>query len=156
MIYLFDTSSLVVMNHYFPDYFPTFWTNLDRLVSYGTVLSTREVLNELENFSDRPHTLAWAKRNKEIFATPDGAELAFVAQILATPRFQALIGQKAMLKGTPVADPFVVAAAKVKGGKVVTEEGRKPNAAKIPNVCEHFGIGYTHLEGFIAKQGWSF
>lgn len=156
MLYIFDTSSLAVMNHYFPESFPTFWANLDEMIAAGTVLSTREVFNELENFTDRPHTLAWAKRNKEIFATPEAAELGFVAQILAAPRFQALIGQKAMLKGTPVADPFVVAAAKLKGGKVVTQESRKPNAAKIPNVCEHFGIEYTNLEGFIAERGWSF
>ena len=53
----------------------------------------------------------------------------------------------------PVADPFVIALAKVRDGCVVTEETMRPNAAKVPNVCEHFGIEYTNVEGFMNKEG---
>jgi hypothetical protein len=51
---------------------------------------------------------------------------------------------------------FVIAAAKVKAATVVAEEKLKPNAAKIPNVCQHFGILCTNLEGFMSQQNWSF
>jgi hypothetical protein len=46
-----------------------------------------------------------------------------------------------------------IASARVRGGCVVTEEANKPNAAKIPNVCEHFGIHWTNVEGFWKQNG---
>jgi hypothetical protein len=77
-------------------------------------------------------------------------------QIFKVKHFQALIGEKQRLKGTPVADAFVIACARRYGGTVVTEERLKPNAAKIPNVCDHFKIGCISLEGFMQQQAWKF
>ena len=91
-----------------------------------------------------------------VFDKPSNAELLIVQQILAIPHFQVLISNKAILKGTPVADPFVVAAAKAIAATVVTQEGLKPNAAKIPNVCEEFGVPCIDLQTFMTQQGWSF
>jgi hypothetical protein len=79
-----------------------------------------------------------------------------VAEIFRISHFQGLIGQKQRLKGDPVADPFVIACAKVRGGSVVTEEQFKPNAAKIPNVCQHFNVPCIDLEEFMHQQKWSF
>ena len=87
---------------------------------------------------------------------PDAQELEFVAEILAVKQFQPLIGEKQRLKGSPVADPFVIACAKVRGGIVVTEEKHKPNSAKIPTICHHFEIECIDLEAFMARQEWSF
>ncbi len=70
--------------------------------------------------------------------------------------FQSLIGTKAILKGTPVADPFVVASGKVNKAVVVTQEQLKPNAAKIPNACQYFHAPCINLETFMTKQGWTF
>ncbi len=39
---------------------------------------------------------------------------------------------------------------------VVTLERLKPNAVKIPNICEHFKIAYLDLERFMEKEGWVF
>jgi hypothetical protein len=50
----------------------------------------------------------------------------------------------------------VIAKAKVVGGCVVTQEKKKPQAAKIPNVCEHFGIHCVNLEGFMEQENWTF
>jgi len=66
------------------------------------------------------------------------------------------VGEQQRLRGFPVADPFVVACARVRNGCVVTEEAKKPNAAKIPNVCEHFGLECTNVEGFMARNDWQF
>ena len=52
--------------------------------------------------------------------------------------------------------PFIVAAAKVINGCVVTEESKKPNAPNIPNVCEYFNIECTNLQGFMEREGWKF
>jgi hypothetical protein len=156
VIYVFDTSSLSKLKHFFPGVFKSVWTGLDALVLSGHLISTREVWNEIERGDVDAHTNNWLKQRKQIFTTPTGPELQFVAQIFQTPHFQALIGEKQRLMGTPVADPFVIACAKVRGGTVVTEERLKPQAAKIPNVCQHFSVPCMDLETFMQQQGWSF
>lgn len=155
MIYVFDSSSLFELNAFYPTVFQAFWTKFDQAVVAGTILSTREVRTEIEQGGGDTIS-AWAKTNGSVFATPTPLETAFVGQIFAVPHFQQLISKKAQQRGTPVADPFVIACAQVKGGTVVTEEQLKPNAAKIPNVCQHFGIACTNLEGFLKAEGWSF
>ncbi|MGZ5456311.1 MAG: DUF4411 family protein [Thermoanaerobaculia bacterium] len=87
---------------------------------------------------------------------PSAKETEFVGKIFRIPHFQMLVSGKARLAGKPAADPFVIAAAKVLGGTVVSEETKKPNAARIPNVCEHFGIPCLSVEGFLAAKGWRF
>jgi hypothetical protein len=156
MIYVFDTSSLSNLKHFYPQVFTTIWQELDRMVQAGEVISTKEVWNEMQRGNAAQHTNDWLKLRKGIFTTPGPDELRFVAEILAIPHFQALIGERQRLMGTPVADPFVIACAKVKGGTVVTEEQLKPNAAKIPNVCAHFNIPCMNLEQFMRQQGWQF
>lgn len=156
MIYVFDTSSIRSLQHFYPSVFKTIWDGLDSLIQQKTLISTREVWNELERQNISDDVLAWAKQNKRIFTTPSSVELQFVAQIFQIKHFQNLIGEQQRLKGTPVADPFVIACAKIKGGTVVTEEQLKPNAAKIPNVCAHFNVSCIDLERFMQQQGWKF
>ena len=156
MIYVFDTSSIRSLQHFYPSVFKTIWGGLDGLVQQQNLISTREVWNELGRQNVSADVLAWAKQNKQIFTTPTAAELRFVAQIFQIKHFQNLIGEQQRLKGTPVADPFVIACAKIKGGAVVTEEQLKPNAAKIPNVCAHFKVPCIDLEKFMQQQKWAF
>lgn len=156
MIYVFDTSSIRSLQHFYPSVFKTIWDGLDGLVQQQNLISTREVWNELGRQNVSADVLAWAKQNKQIFTTPNAAELQFVAQIFQIQHFQSLIGEQQRLKGTPVADPFVIACAKIKGATVVTEEQLKPNAAKIPNVCAHFNVPCIDLERFMQQQGWTF
>lgn len=155
MIYVFDTSAFIRLNSYYPDVFPAFWEQFDQAVTAGDIISTREVLRELDR-EDPDVVLARAKRNSDVFATPAADETNFVGRILAVPHFQQLIGAKARLTGTPVADPFVIACAAVRNGTVVTEERLKQNAAKIPNVCQHFNVQCCNLEQFMRAVGWSF
>ncbi len=126
------------------------------MVHEGTLISTREVWTELKGQDVSEQVLEWGKRNKKIFSMPDRSEMMFVATIFNVPHFQSLIGEQQRLKGMPVADPFVIACAKIRNGTVVTEERLKPNAAKIPNVCEYFNVPCTDLEGFMQSQGWNF
>jgi len=156
MIYVFDTSSFVVLKNFYPSRFPTLWKKIDQLVRAKRLVSTREVLNELESREGEDFILDWAKSRKQVFPIPTNEELQFVNRIFSVPHFQSLIGQKSILKGSPVADPFVIGAAKVRDGFVVSEETKKPNAAKIPNVCEHFDIECINVEGFMNKEGWAF
>ncbi|PPD34119.1 MAG: hypothetical protein CTY18_08870 [Methylomonas sp.] len=156
MIYVFDTSSLSKLKHFYPGVFKSVWNGLDELVKQKQLISTKEVWNEMERGNPDQYTNEWLKERKEIFTIPSAAELRFVAEIFKISHFQALIGEQQRLKGTPVADPFVIACAKINQGTVVTEEQFKPNAAKIPNVCQHFKIPCIDLEKFMQQQSWSF
>lgn len=165
MIYIFDTSSLRSLQHFYPRVFKSIWDGLDGLVQSNELVSTREVFNELERQAVSDEVIQWAKNNKNIFTTPNNKELLFVADIFKIPHFHNLIGAQQRLKGTPVADPFVIACAYGHKGTVVTEEGwehsaksltPKPNAAKIPNVCNHFKIPCVNLEEFMHQQNWKF
>ncbi len=165
MIYVFDTSSIRSLQHFYPRVFKTIWDGLDELVAKQELISTREVFNELERQAVTEEVLKWVKNHKAMFYTPTGAELLFVAEMFKIRHFQGLIGAQQRLKGTPVADPFVIACARINQATVVTEEGwlrggkslaLKPNAAKIPNVCAHFKIPCVDLEEFMHQQGWTF
>ena len=165
MIYVFDTSSIHALQHFYPRVFKSIWDGLDALVNKQRFVSTREVFSELERQNVSAEVLQWAKDNKSIFTMPSAAELQFVATIFQIKHFQALIGVQQRLKGMPVADPFVIACAKINKGTVVTEEGwlrpssvltPKPNAAKIPNVCAHFKVPCIDLEEFMQQQRWTF
>ena len=39
MVYVVDTSSFIVVSHYFPDRFPSFWVHFDALADSGRLLS---------------------------------------------------------------------------------------------------------------------
>ena len=155
-IYLCDTNSFRVISNYYPGSFPSFWDQLERFVSDQRFGSVREVRKELNNQNASQHLSDWCENHPAVFPSPTEDELHAVADILAVPHFGQLIGEKQRLRGSPVADPFLVARAQVIGATVISEEVFKPNAAKIPNVCSHFGVGCVDLEGFLRAVGWSF
>ena len=156
MVYVFDTSSFIVISHYYPQQFPSFWNKFDEAVDIGKIISVREVFRELDQNASAPHLSDWTENHKSIFIIPNAEATQFVSTIFSFPHFQALVSEKNRLAGRPCADPFIIAWAKVIGGCVVTEEREKPNAAKIPNVCRHFGIDGTNLQGFMEREDWSF
>lgn len=157
-MYVFDTNSLIVLfNHFYLDRFPSLWARFDELIVSGEIVSVREVYNEIVAYANvNSRLVQWAKGHRELFEQPSVEEMGFVAQIFSVAHFMALIRKKETLEGRPVADPFLVAKAKVENTTLVTQEERRENAAKIPNVCEHFGVQYTNLEGFMEREGWQF
>jgi hypothetical protein len=156
MKYVFDSDSLIdLFKHYYRERFPTLWENFDALVSGGKLISVREVFNEIGSNEDS--LASWAKEQKStLFLESTVEELRFVAEIFQVQHFQAMIRKQERLKGKPVADPFVIARAKILNACVVTQEKKTDNAAKIPNVCDHFGIPCIDLEGFMEKENWIF
>jgi len=155
MIYVFDSSALIALfRHFYPSRFPTLWGKFEESVESQQIVTVREVFREV---GDQDDPLAdWAKTHRRFFHISSPEELAFVAQIFRVPHFQALVRKQERLQGKPVADPFVIAKAKVIQGCVVMEEANKPNAARIPNVCAHFKIECLRLEGFMEKENWIF
>ena len=156
MVYIFDTSSFKVLGNYFPKSFPTVWQKIDLIVSEGKLQSVREVLKEVEQGNNKQFVLDWIDSNKQIFLPPTAQETLFIPEIFSIRNFKDLVIQKARLQGKPVADPFIIACAKIKDGCVITEEALKPNAPKIPTVCQHFSIDCTNVQGLMEREGWQF
>lgn len=71
-------------------------------------------------------------------------------------RSRAPIEQQKLLKGGKNADPFVIAKAAIDGRAVVTMEQLRPNAVKIPNICQYFGVKCLSLDEFMEEEGWQF
>jgi hypothetical protein len=156
MSYVFDNSPLsVLFKNFYRRTFRSLWERFDELVANGEIVSTREALREIEDGAP-DELLEWAQRNSKLFAAPAAAEGEFVGKIYAVRRFQQNIEQQKLLKGGKNADPFVIARAAVEGRAVVTMEKFKSNAAKIPNICQHFGIECLTLEQFMHQEGWEF
>jgi hypothetical protein len=156
MIHVFDTNSMRVLANYYPKRFPNFWKLFDAAVEAGSVVSVSEVYNELQFQVTDEWFLNWIEDHKSMFRIPSAEEGQFVAEIFKIDHFRILVGEKQQLKGQPVADPFLIAHAHIHKGIVVSEEREKPNAAKIPNVCSHFGIPCTNVDGFLEACGWEF
>ena len=156
MTYVFDTNSFIVIGHYYPEQFPSFWDEFNQAVEASKIISVREVLRELDYVASVSHLANWVEQHRSIFITPDAATAQFVSTIFSVPHFRALVSEKNRLAGRPCADPFIIALAKVIDGCVVTEEKEKSNAPKIPNICRHFGVDCTNLQGFMEREGWSF
>jgi Domain of unknown function (DUF4411) len=156
MTYVFDNGPLsTLFRNYYPNTFRGLWGRFDALVAEGAIVSTREVLREIED-SSIENLREWAGNNHHLFATPTAPEGSFVGLIYAVPHFQHNIEQQKLLKGGRIADPFVIAKAAVDGAAVVTMEKLKPNGAKIPNICQHFGVQCLSLEDFMQQEGWQF
>lgn len=156
MKYVFDTNSFIVLSHFFPDRFPSFWDHLNEGFRDGRFVSVREVRRELSSNATQPSLEEWVSKNGSIFKTPTRKEMLFVQDIFRVPKFSEMIRRKQLLKGMPVADPFVVACAKINERQVITEEKMKQNSSHIPNVCAHFKIPCTNLQGFMRSENWTY
>lgn len=154
MIYVFDTGPFIALfRNYYPKTFKTLWQLFDSMVDDGSIVSTREVRNEI---LFPPNLATWSKTHKDIFTTPTANETNVVRDIYAVKHFQQNIEAKKLFAGGNSADPFVVAKAAVIEGAVVTTEEKRPNAAKIPNICENFNVNCLSLEEFMEEEDWQF
>ncbi len=156
MAYVFDTSSFIVIGHYYPEQFPRFWEKFNQAVETGKIISVREVHRELDRNAAEDHLVEWIKLHKNIFVTPSPAVMQLVNEIFSVPHFEASLPDRTRLGNNPFADPFVIAQAKVMNYCVVTQENERPHAAKIPNICAHFDVDWTNLQGFMEREGWTF
>jgi hypothetical protein len=152
-MYIFDTNVFTAMGHFFPSRFPTIWAKMDELVQNKVLRSVREVRREIEINCPFDYIEVWVKKHHSIFLPPTDAEAQIVAEIFKKEQYRGLVRRQKMLKGLPVADPFIIAAAKAnKGGCVVTQESLKPGGARIPTVCADLKIDCIDLEIFLEQQ----
>ena len=129
---------------YYPfDVVPAFWTFLEQKGREGIIASCALVYTELERIEDE--LAEWAKRQQAngFFVEPDAGVQSFMDDIQAymVTRYE----EHHIAEFMSGADPWLIAHARVHGGRIVTHEKGKPNAVqpKIPDVADHFGLKPT-------------
>lgn len=151
-MYLLDTNIIrTLFNFYYDEELtPEFKRGFETLINRGELISVKEVYNELILQCKKDSELAiWLKDNKSIFLTPEMEEIIYIKDIYAQRNFQNNIAQKNILRGMPVADPFLCAKAKHLNGVIVTKEVYSEHAAKIPNICEYLNVRFIGIREFL-------
>ena len=163
--YVLDTGFFVVSRGYYEKIFPSFWEELDELIDKKILSSVDQMKEEWNNYGgEQKYLEEWIKKNTQIFTNPTSEEENMVRNILKNQDFQKLISRKQREKKNPVADPFVIAKAKINKATVVTTEqlankdknGKRQGNYKIPDVCAELGIECISPEKFMEQQKWKF
>jgi Domain of unknown function (DUF4411) len=151
-MYIFDTNVFWAIGNFYPSRFPTIWAKIDELAQNGVLKSVKEVRREIERNCPFDTIEDWVKKHHELFLPPNEEESKIVAEIFKKEQYRGLVRREKMLKGIPVADPFIIAAAKVHKGCVVTQESLKPGGARIPTVCADLKVECIDLEKFLERE----
>lgn len=153
MQYSIDTSVIITAwrDKYPPKVFPALWENIQNLIAYGKIVASEEVHRELEKKEDDIYR--WIKRFPTMLIKTSEQIQRITTEILY--KYPKLVDQRSHRRQ---ADPFVIALAKVKGYKVLTEEkasgsDKKPN---IPDACKGFNISCVNLLKLFEEQKWVF
>jgi hypothetical protein len=152
--YCIDTSALMDawVRWYPKELFPTLWDKVDALVQDGRLISSEEVLHELERKEgDTLHK--WAVERSGIFLPLDSRVQAGATRVMAShPR---LVDGRT---GKSFADPWVIATAQAGNCAVITGERPtgKLDRPKIPDVCRDLGIRCISFVELIRQEGWRF
>lgn len=152
MILCIDTSSLLQawVRAYPIDRFPSLWELLNNAGSDGAIISSIEVLHEINKKEDGLYR--WAKESALNFLDIDDQIQDHVIDILQD--YPRILNTKANKSG---ADPFVIATALANKATVVTEEdGGTPKNPKIPFVCGAMNIQCTNILGLLRKLDFKF
>jgi Domain of unknown function (DUF4411) len=151
-MYIFDTNVFWAIGNFYPSRFPTIWAKIDELAENGVLMSVKEVRREIERNCPSDCIVEWVKNHHKLFPPPNEEESKVVAEIFKKEQYRNLVRREKMLKGIPVADPFIIAAAKVHKGCVVTQESPKPGGARIPTVCADLKVECIDLEKFLERE----
>lgn len=151
-MYIFDKNVFLSLGHYYPGRFPTIWGRINELVQNGELRSVREVRREIETNCPFKYIEKWVQGHGDIFMTPTEAELMIVRDIFRIEQYRGLVRRQNIIRGLPVADPFIVAAGKFYEAQVVTQESLLSGAARIPTLCKELGVKCTDLEGFLEEE----
>ena len=147
MNYVFDANIFINLQRRQPiDLYKPLWEIVSNLMHDGVVISSAEVLDEINRGNDELKT--WVKQRKDCFIESDAEIQLCVREILRQDRGLIDGGKK-----NNCADPFVIALAKLRKAKVITEESPSgnENAPKIPDVCRKHGIEYLNFVDFMRE-----
>jgi hypothetical protein len=143
--YSLDTNVLISAwgTNYPPDLAPGYWEQLEQLARDGTVVCSREVLEELAKKESDLHS--WAKARPYLFVELDGDQMVATSKILG--KFSRLTMQ---VPNRGRADPWVIALAMTRQLTVVTEESYgNEKRPRIPMACDHFDVPWVRPVDFM-------
>ena len=124
------------------------WEAVDEGVREGAIISPALVRNEVRDTTD-PELKKWLATCGSMFVQLDRAQIAALEEIVR--KFPAYAEEVRNL-----ADPAVIALAKVKGLTVLTSEkwvsNPGPTKPKIPNVCEDFGVKCLDIDNYCRAE----
>jgi hypothetical protein len=155
-LYIFDTNVFYALGVVYKSAFPKLWQRIEELVESGDLVSVKEVRREIESNCPYPQITEWVASHKSIFKKPSPEEEIVVADLLKNPKYRLFVKKNNIVKGLPVADPFIIAAGKFSKGIVVTMESSTVGGAKIPAACDELHIKYINLEEFYARENLVF
>ena len=163
MIYIIDSSSLIKsFRSYREDIFPTFWKHFNEYIDQKNITSVREVLREIREGGDRLAYWATESVDKKFFSEPTEEEISFVTEIFRNEHYQKLVKRKQMITNKRIADPFLIARAKIKKGCLITEDGfyldgrLKKGGPSPASICADLKIECVNLDNFMEKENWKF
>lgn len=133
-----------------PTIVPSLWERMNELVIAGKLISTEEVLHEIERKEDG--LFKWVTERKEMFLTLSDEVQGEATKIMA--KFPKFVDERT---GKSFADPFVIATAIITETTVVTGESYgTENRPMIPVVCDHYRVPWLPTIELIEREGWQF
>jgi hypothetical protein len=149
VVYWVDTCSFTKLRRDYPrEQFEPVWLLVENLVGDGRLKSVEEVKVEIDAQDDL--IAKWANENRNLFIPLEDDIQEAARQILA--KHPTLVDTRKR-KGS--ADPFIIGAATIHGGKVVTEEKHSggPEKVKIPDVCDALKVDCISMLELLKREG---
>lgn len=157
--YLVDTNIFIqAKNLYYPfNFAPGFWDWLEQINGKNSIISIEPVYKETQLVDDEVSN--WCKAHKNLFNSIDNKvyqEISNIQKILVQHKTeQSKIND--FMRG--IADPYLIAFAKVYDYTIVTQEKLPANNAivtnkkvQIPPVCIEMGVKWINLFDLLKKE----
>ncbi len=147
--YWFDSDSFMRPNReafrFGTDFGEKFWNLLSDKLQEGVIASSSTILDELLEGKDE--LSEWAKRHEDYFYVPDQSVQEVYTQIADSVHKTGRYSAPHIAAFLDNADPWIIAHAKVSGGRVVTFEKSEPSSSKpkIPDVAAVFELNCDNL-----------
>lgn len=179
--YIIDTSAVIALyrERYPRKVFSSLWANIDGLVQSRKLLTVNQVVSELELSRDGDGLESVVARdNLEMFNWVAHVVSKIVeidgklADDVEAFGMELTTIHRDWIEKHEVADPFVIAAAKLFGGTVISDErgrhsrqvlerhkeadGVYPRETKIPSICEIYDVPHVDLVEFFEAEGWRY
>lgn len=153
--YLIDTNTLATPSrqYYAFDLFPSFWDWIMPLIKNGTIIILDKVYDEIKNGNDELASWISDVPKDRILSSKNAKIVSVYQDVLTYIQDSSSYTDKALRAWSKddVADPWLIAAAKVNGLELVTFEQRsgpiiKPSKnPKIPNIASFFQVNCISL-----------
>lgn len=149
-VYCIDTSALINIVRY-PGYprevFPTIWEKLENMVKRGELISHVEVYKEIEKRKDTIYE--WCKQNRNMFKDIDECQIKELENIKR--KYDLDHWNTEINRGSPWADPWLIALSICEDAIIVTDEKDVPN--RIPSIARYFNRECLNLIDFFKIIG---